>query len=87
MKQQAVENTPTWLYYYPLLLHYATRIIKDQDTAAVLVKRVMYAQYSIDGLQKTTTTRHILKADTLNSCKLYQQLQIFDCSPVKLPFK
>ncbi|GAB2842646.1 hypothetical protein [Ferruginibacter profundus] len=87
MKQQAIANTPLWLYYYPLLLRYAGYIIKNRDDAALLVKNVLYTQYSLYGLQHNNTTRRILKADTLHSCQLYLQLKIFNGAPVTIPFK
>jgi len=39
MQMVSMENTTAWLYYHPLLVRYARRIINDQEAAAVLVKK------------------------------------------------
>ncbi len=83
----SMENTTAWLYYHPLLVRYARRIINDEEAATVLVKKVMVDQFVLDGLLETEQLRQLLKTDTLHRCCCYTQVQIFDRSPVKLPFK
>ncbi|MBS1511655.1 MAG: hypothetical protein JST86_12490 [Bacteroidetes bacterium] len=87
MQMVSKENTAAWLYYHPLLVRYARRIVNDQETAAVLVKKVLADQFVLDGLQETERLRQLLKTDTLHSCCCYTQVQIFDRSPVKLPLR
>jgi hypothetical protein len=80
-----VENTVAWLYYYPLLLRYANWILKDNNATVLLVKKVLYDQYVLDGLQESGPLRQLLKTDTLHRCYFHTQMQVFDRSPVKLP--
>ncbi|MGF2411947.1 hypothetical protein [Ferruginibacter sp.] len=87
MQINGIENTAAWLYYYPLLLRYAKRIIKDNAAALLLAKKVLCDQFIIDGLQESAKLRQLLKTDMLHRCCCHTQMQVFDRSPVKLPFK
>ena len=87
MQTHGMENTASWLYYYPLLLRYARRIIGDQDAATLLVKKVLADQYIMDGLQPGDGLRHSLKTDTLHHCCCHTQVIIFDRPPIKQSFR
>jgi len=87
MQIDGIVNSAAWLYYYPLLLRYARRIIKDNDAAISLAKKVLQDQFIIDGLQESEMLRQLLKTDTLHRCCCYTQSQVFDRSPVKLQFR
>lgn len=83
----SMENTAAWLYYHPLLVRYARRIIGNNDEALVLVKKVLMDQYLLDSLQLSAQLRDLLKTDTLHRCCCHTQMQVFDRSTIKLPFK
>lgn len=87
MQTDGIENTAAWLYYYPLLLRYARRILKDNAAALLLVEKVLQDQFIIDGLQESAQLRQLLKTDTMHRCCCHTQIQVFDRSPVKLPFR
>ncbi|MDQ2719431.1 MAG: hypothetical protein M3Z26_06660 [Bacteroidota bacterium] len=75
----------TIVYYDPLLLRYARRIINDAAVAETLVKKVLEDQYVIDGLRPSPRLRQILKTDLLNRCHYWKQSQIFDRQLIKVP--
>lgn len=83
----SMENTAAWLYYHPLLVRYARRIINDNEAAKILVKKVLADQYVLDGLQESAQLRDLLKTDTFHRCCCHTQMQVFDRSTIKLPFK
>ncbi len=74
-------------YYYPLLLRYATMIIRDHDEAEKIARKVLEDQYHINGLAPSKLLRLVLKTDVLNRCLYWKQFQIFDRPPIKVPFK
>jgi hypothetical protein len=73
-------------YYYPLLLRYATMIIRDHDEAEKIARKVLEDQYHINGLAPSKLLRLVLKTDVLNRCLYWKQFQIFDRPPLKVPF-
>lgn len=72
-------------YYYPLLLRYATMIIRDHDEAEKIARKVLEDQYHINGLAPSKFLRLMLKTDVLNRCFYFKQFQIFDRPPIKIP--
>ncbi len=87
MQKVGIENTYAWLYYQPLLVRYARRIIGDHEAAVLLVQKVLADQYQLDGLIESAQLHDLLKADTLLRCSYHTQMRVFDHSINKLPFK
>ena len=65
-------------YYLPLLQRYARFIIKDEEAAAALAKKVLKDQSDVNGLIPVRHLRQVLKLDLLNRCFYWMQSQIFD---------
>lgn len=87
MSPNYITANPACRYYYSLLLRYARRIIKDAGTAELLVKKVLYRQYMLDGLAAGPQLRQNLKTEILQYCCCHAQVQAFNHSPAKLPYK
>jgi hypothetical protein len=74
-------------YYQPLLQRYARFILKDEEVAKKLVKKVLEDQFEFNDLVPSDRLRKILKADLLNYCYYWQQSQIFDRPLIKVPLR
>jgi hypothetical protein len=85
MENVNVSATNTIAYYYPLLLRYATMIIRDHDEEEKIARKVLEDQYHLNGLAPSKNQWNVLKFDVLNRCIYWKQFQIFDRPPVKVP--
>lgn len=85
MEQQAIVNNPVYGYYYPLLLRYARRLVKEEAIAASLVTEVLQEQYAIDGLKEHAGLRPQLLLAINYRCHYTVQAKIFDKPLVKAP--
>jgi len=87
MERNKVQFTKEIGYYQPLLQRYARCILKDEEVAKKLVKKVLEDQFQFNDLVPSDRLRKILKADLLNHCYYWQQSKIFDRLLIKVPLR